>query len=423
MNHMNLEYLESLYNQFKSSPDSVGTEWKRFFEGVEFAKDGAFGLSEKELDVYHLITAYRNYGHFEADLDPLTNSVAPSDQLRLNKFNLKESDLNSKFQIGSIIGKPNATLAEIINHLRSVYCGTLTVQCAEALPDIRNWFIKEFEQNTTNFKLTADEKKEILSSVTNAEALEKFIHTRYVGTKRFSVEGGDATLPMLDRFTSQGAALGVQEIVVGMAHRGRINVLANYMGKNVGQMFADFNGPTELETPLEDYDGDVKYHLGYSKTKKTKNGDVEAHLAFNPSHLEAVNPVVLGMVRASQRRRNDTKERGSVLPILIHGDAAFAGQGVVMETFQMAHVRGYTVGGTVHLVIDNQVGFTTNPENGRSSHYSSDVAKVMAIPVLHCNGDDVEACIRAVDLAIRYRQEWKRDIVINIICYRRFGHN
>jgi 2-oxoglutarate dehydrogenase E1 component len=420
---MNLEYLESLYNQFKSSPESVGMEWKRFFEGVEFAKDGAFGLSEKELDVYHLITAYRNYGHFEADLDPLTNSVAPSDQLRLSKFNLTEADLSSKFQIGSIIGKPNATLADIIKHLRSVYCGTLTVQCAEALPDIRNWFIKEFEQNPTNFKLTAEEKKEILSSVTNAEALEKFIHTRYVGTNRFSVEGGDALLPMLDRLSTQGASLKIEEVVVGMAHRGRINVLANYMGKNVGQMFADFNGPTELEKPLEDFDGDVKYHLVYSKIKKTKHGEVEANLAFNPSHLEAVNPVVLGMVRASQRRRKDTKERNKVLPILIHGDAAFAGQGVVMETFQMAHVRGYTVGGTVHLVIDNQVGFTTNPENGRSSHYSSDVAKVMAIPVIHCNGDDVEACIRAVDMAVRYRQEWKRDIVINMLCYRRFGHN
>lgn len=423
MNHANLEYLESLYNQFKTSPESVGVEWKRFFEGVEFAKDGAFGLSEKELDVYNLISAYRNYGHFEADLDPLTNSVAPSDQLSLNKFKLSEKDLQSKFQIGSMVGKPNATLAEIISHLRATYCGNLTVQCAEALPDIRNWFIREFEQNPTNFKLTTDEKKEILSCVTQTESLEKFIHTRYVGTKRFSIEGGDAVIPMLERFTSQGAGLKVQEIVLGMAHRGRVNVLANYMGKNVGQMFADFNGPTELETPLEDYDGDVKYHLGYTKVKKTKHGEVEAHLAFNPSHLEAVNPVVLGMARASQRRRKDTKDRTSVLPILIHGDAAFAGQGIVMETFQMAHVRGYTVGGTVHLVIDNQVGFTTNPENARSSHYSSDVAKVLAIPVIHVNGDDVEACIRAVDIAIRYRQEWKRDIVINITCYRRFGHN
>jgi 2-oxoglutarate dehydrogenase E1 component len=423
MNHMNLEYLESLYNQFKTSPDSIGIEWKRFFEGVEFAKDGAFGLSQKELDVYHLISAYRDYGHFEADLDPLTNSVAPSEQLSLAKFKLSEKDLTSKFQIGSLIGKPNATLAEIIAHLKSVYCGTLTVQCAEALPDVRNWFIKEFEQNHTGYKLTADEKKDILTSVTRAESLEKFIHTRYVGTKRFSVEGGDALLPMLDRLTSKGAELKAEEIILGMAHRGRINVLANYMQKDIGAMFADFNGPTELEIPVEDFDGDVKYHLGYSKVKKTKFGEVEAHLAFNPSHLEAVNPVVLGMARASQRKRKDTKDRTKVIPVLIHGDAAFAGQGVVLETFQMAHVRGYTVGGTIHIVIDNQVGFTANPENTRSAHYSSDVAKVLAIPVIHCNGDDAEACVRAVDIAVRYRQEWKRDIVINMLCYRRFGHN
>lgn len=423
MNHMNLEYLESLYNQFKSSPDSVGLEWKRFFEGVEFAKDGAFGLSEKELHVYELISAYRNYGHFEANLDPLTNSIAPSDQLRLSQFKLSEQDLNSRFQIGSLVGKPNATLAEIIAHLKSVYCGKLTVQCAEALPDVRNWFIKEFEQNPTQFKLSNEDKKSILSSITNAESLEKFIHTRYVGTKRFSVEGGDALLPMLDTLVTRGSSLKVEEIIVGMAHRGRVNVLGNFMGKDIGQMFADFNGPTELEAPLEDYDGDVKYHLGYNKTKKTPHGQVDVHLAFNPSHLEAVNPVVLGMARAAQRRRNDTQDRKAVLPVLIHGDAAFAGQGVVLETFQMAHVRGYTVGGTVHIVVDNQVGFTTNPENSRSAHYSSDVAKVLAIPVIHCNGDDAEACIRATDIAIRYRQEFKRDIVINMTCYRRFGHN
>ena len=423
MNHMNLDYLESLYNQYKTSPDSVGIEWKRFFEGMQFAQDGAFGLSEKELHVYDLITAYRNYGHFEADLDPLTNSVPPSDQLHLSKFKLTEKDLSNPFQIGVLIGKPNATLAEIISHLRAVYCGKLTVQVAEALPEVRNWFIKEFEQNPTGFKLSADEKKDILNSVTNAESLEKFINTRYVGTKRFSVEGGDALLPMLDRIVSQGAALKTEEMIIGMAHRGRINVLANFMEKDIGQMFADFNGPTELESPLEDFDGDVKYHLGYSKTKKSANGNIDAHLAFNPSHLEAVNPVVIGMARAAQRRRLDTKERRRVIPVLIHGDAAFAGQGVVMEVFQMAHVRGYTVGGTIHIVVDNQVGFTTNPENGRSSHYSSDVAKVLAIPVIHCNGDDVESCVRAIDIAIRYRQEYKRDIVINMLCYRRYGHN
>lgn len=430
MNHLNLDYLESLYQQYQKSPESIELEWRRFFEGVDFSKDIAKGggVSEKELDVYNLISAYRNYGHYEAQLDPLTNTPPPSDQLRLSKFNLTDADLEQKFQIGSIVGLPGATLKEIVQHLRNVYCGKLTVQCAEALPDVRDWFIKEFEQSK-NFNLTADDKKAILASLTKAEALEKFIHTRYVGTKRFSVEGGDATLPMLDHLAQKGAALSdsVEEIVVGMAHRGRVNVLANFMGKDVAQMFADFNGPTELEKPLDDYDGDVKYHLGYKTTKNFTVGStkktVDCHLAFNPSHLEAVNPVVLGMTRALQRKRGDTKTRKKVVPLLIHGDAAFAGQGVVLETFQMAHVRGYTVGGTIHLVIDNQVGFTTNPENGRSAHYSSDVAKVLATPVLHCNGDDAESCVRAMDIALRFRQEWNRDIVVSLICYRRYGHN
>ena len=274
MNHMNLDYLESLYLQYQKSPESLELEWRRFFEGVDFSKDTGNslakgqGVSEKELDVYNLISAYRNYGHYEAQLDPLTNTPPPSDQLRLAKFNLSDADLEQKFQIGSIVGLPGASLKEIVQHLRSVYCGKLTVQCAEALPDVRNWFINEFEQSK-NFNLTADDKKAILGSLTRTEALEKFIHTRYVGTKRFSIEGGDATLPMLDHLAQKGAALSdsVEEIVVGMAHRGRVNVLANFMGKDVAQMFADFNGPTELEKPLEDYDGDVKYHLGYKTTK------------------------------------------------------------------------------------------------------------------------------------------------------------
>jgi 2-oxoglutarate dehydrogenase E1 component len=423
MNTQNLEYIESLYSQFKISPDSVSSEWKHFFEGVDFMKDGSLGLSEKELDVYHLISAYRNYGHFEADLDPLTNTPAPSDQLHLSKFHLTEKDLDQKFQIAKIIGKPDATLKEIISHLKSVYCGKLTIQCAEAVPEIRNWFLKEFEQNKSQFKLSADQKKEILKSITNAEALEKFIHTRYVGTKRFSIEGGDAMLPMMDHLVTKSSELKNEELVIGMSHRGRVNMLANFMNKDVAQMFADFNGPTELESPLDDFDGDVKYHLGYTKIKDVAGQKVECHLAFNPSHLEAVNPVVLGMARASQRRRQDTEKRKKVIPVLVHGDAAFAGQGVVMETFQMADVGGYTVGGTIHLVVDNQVGFTTSPENARSANYSSDVAKVLAIPVLHCNGDDAESCVRAMDIAVRYRQEWGRDIVINLTCYRRFGHN
>jgi 2-oxoglutarate dehydrogenase E1 component len=419
----NLDYIEQLYQQFKANPASVTADWKRFFEGVEFAADGSFGLSEKELDVYHLITAYRNYGHFEADLDPLTNTPHPSEQLSLSRFNLKDSDLDQTFQIGKIIGKANGTLREIIAHLRACYCGKLTVQVAEALPEVRNWFIKEFEQNRQNFKLSAQEKKDIFHSLTRAESLEKFIHTRYVGTKRFSVEGGDSLLPMLETLVARGTKLNVEEVVIGMAHRGRVNVLANFMGKALEYIFADFNGPTEMAEPVDDFDGDVKYHLGYKADKKTESGSCQVTLAFNPSHLEAVNPVVLGMTRAAQRRRGDTQTRKKVVPVLIHGDAAFAGQGVVAETFQMSQVKGYTTGGTIHIGVDNQVGFTTNPENGRSSHYCSDISKVIATPVLHANGDDVESCVRAMEIALRFRQEWGRDIVVNIVCYRRFGHN
>jgi len=422
-NRDNMEYIEQLYTQFKQNPNALALEWRKFFEGVEFASTGSFGLSEKELDVYHLISAYRDYGHFEADLDPLTNTPAPSDQLALKRFKLSEKDLDSKFQIGSIIGKPNASLRDIIAHLRSCYCGKLTVQCAEALPEVRNWFIQEFEKGKEKFKLTPEEKKNLFHSLTRAESLEKFIHTRYVGTKRFSIEGGDSLLPMMETLASRSLKLGAQEMIIGMAHRGRVNILANFMGKALEYIFADFNGPTELAAPIDDFDGDVKYHLGFSADKETANGKCRVTLAFNPSHLEAVNPVVLGMVRAAQRRRKDTEKRKTVIPVLIHGDAAFAGQGIVLETFQMANVKGYTVGGTIHIAIDNQIGFTTNPENSRSAHYCTDAAKVLATPVLHCNGDDVESCVRAMDIAMRYRQEWGRDIVVNMVCYRRFGHN
>jgi 2-oxoglutarate dehydrogenase E1 component len=419
----NLEYIENLYLQYENNPESVGLEWQRFFQGVDFGAVRGTGLSEKELDVYHLITAYRNYGHFEADLDPLSNTPAHSEQLSISKYNLTEADLESTFQIGSIIGKPNAKLRDIIAYLRSVYCGKLTVQVAEALPEVRNWFIQKFEQEKTTFKLSADEKKNLYHSLTRAESLEKFIHTRYVGTKRFSIEGGDALLPMMETLASRCLTLGAEELVVGMAHRGRVNILANFMGKALEYIFADFNGPTELTAPIDDFDGDVKYHLGYTCDKETANGKCHISLAFNPSHLEAVNPVVLGMARAAQRRRKDTEKRKKVIPVLIHGDAAFAGQGVGLETFQMSQVKGYTVGGSIHIAIDNQVGFTTNPENARSSHYCTDVAKVVGAPVMHCNGDDVESCVRAMDIALRYRQEWGRDVVINVVCYRRFGHN
>ena len=421
-NRNNLEYIEQLYSQYKTDPQSVANDWKMFFDGVEFAQGSSLGLSSKELDVYHLINAYRNYGHFEAQVDPLSNTQTPSDELSLNRFNLKESDLNQSFQIGSIVGKPNAKLKDIIAHLRQCYCGKLTVQCAEAMPNIRNFFIKEFELPST-FKLSQEEKISIHQTLVKTEGLEKFIHTRFVGTKRFSVEGGDALLPMLESLTAKAVKSGVEEIVFGMAHRGRLNVLVNYMEKKVGQLLAEFSGPVALTEKIEFYDSDVKYHMGAHVTKQTPFGPCEVTMAYNPSHLEAVNPVVIGMARAAQRIRKDTEKRRKVIPMLIHGDAAFAGQGIVAETLQMSQVRGYRVGGTIHLVIDNQVGFTTNPENSRSSHYASDIAKILAIPVLHVNGDDVESCLRAIDIALRYRQQFGQDIVINMTCYRRFGHN
>lgn len=421
-NRNNLEYIEQLYSQYKTDPQSVTNDWKMFFDGVDFAQGANLGLSSKELDVYLLINAYRNHGHFEAQVDPLSNSQTPSEELSLARFNLKESDLNQPFQIGSVIGKPNAKLKDIIAHLRQYYCGKLTVQCAEALPNIRNFFIKEFEQ-ASPFKLNAEEKVSIYNTLVKTEGLEKFIHTRFVGTKRFSVEGGDALLPMLEALTTRGVKSGVEEIVFGMAHRGRLNVLVNFMEKPVGHLLAEFSGPLELTEKIENYDSDVKYHMGAQVVKQTPHGPCAISMAYNPSHLEAVNPVVIGMARAAQRIRKDTEKRKKVIPLLIHGDAAFAGQGVVAETLQMSQVRGYRVGGTIHLVVDNQVGFTTNPENSRSSHYSTDIAKILATPVLHVNGDDVESCIKAIDIALRYRQQFGQDIVINMTCYRRFGHN
>ena len=417
----NADYIEQLYQQFKSNPNSVSVEWRKFFEGVEFGAEGGFGLSEKELNVYNLIEAYRNYGHFEADLDPLTNTIPPSDQLSLKRFNLTDADLDNKFQIGEMVGKKNGTLREIIQHLRTAYCGKISVQCSEALPEVRNWFFREFE-NTT-FKLSAAEKKSTFELLTKSETFEKFLHTRFVGAKRFSSEGADAVVPMMESLFQRCLPLGCEEVLVGMAHRGRLSILHNVMNRPVEALFTEFAGPMETEKPLEDFDGDVKYHLGHNTVRQTAAGPIQVSMACNPSHLETVDPIVLGMTRAAQRRRKDTKNRKKAIPVLIHGDAAFAGQGVVQECFQMAYVRGYTVGGTIHICIDNQVGFTANPENTRSSNYATDVAKILATPVLHVNGDDVEACVRTIDMAIRFRQEWGRDIVINLTCYRRYGHN
>ncbi|MES2856572.1 MAG: 2-oxoglutarate dehydrogenase E1 component, partial [Bdellovibrionota bacterium] len=423
LNQSNLAYIEGLYQNFRTNPESIQGEWRLFFQGVEFAKELSTesGLSLKELDVFRLINAFRDYGHFEANLNPLAGGAKSFPELSLHNFNLVDADLDAKFEVGSLIGKKGATLREILAHLRSCYCRTLAVQVAESMPTVRNWFITEFEQGGETWNLSPEQKKRIFEQIAKTESFEKFLHTRYVGKKRFSVEGCDSVIPILEHLTLKGSSLGVEEVVVGMAHRGRLNVLVNFMEKGIDGIFAEFEGVRDEYNSY--FDGDVKYHMGYSSDKKVPGGSVHLSLAYNPSHLEAVNPVVLGMVRAKQRRRKDTSERKKVVPILLHGDAAFAGQGVVAETLQMSMLQGYTVGGTVHIVMDNQVGFTAKPENTRSSPYASDISKILQTPVIHVNADDVEACVRAADIAIRFRQEFKRDIVINMIGYRRFGHN
>lgn len=420
INRANLEYIEQLYTEFKSNPDALALEWKSFFEGVEFAQEGKFGMSDKELAVFQLIQAYRNEGHLEADLNPLY-PVQANEALSLKRFGLTDKDLSAKFQVGSLVGKAGATLQDIIAHLKSLYCGKIALQAADANLKEQAWLIQQFE-NPAATKLSAEDKKQALTALTKAETLEKFVHSRYVGTKRFSVEGADSIIPMMETLVSKGAGLQVQEVYMGMAHRGRVNMLVNFFGKGEEYVFGDFNGPLELEKPVEGFDGDVKYHLGYVAEKKTANGNVKIQLAYNPSHLETVNAVALGQARAAQDQLGEGGAK-KVVPVLIHGDAAFAGQGIIQETLQMALVKPHTTGGTIHIVIDNQVGFTTSGKDTRSTRYSTDAAKMTFIPVIHVNGDDVESCVRAMDIAIRYRQEFGRDVVLDLLCYRKYGHN
>lgn len=444
MARANMEYIESLYQQYRSRPEDIDPYWQKFFEGFDYARQSPLqtdtidstessilangwakpgsetqAISSKELGVYNLIQFYRDYGHLKAKLDPLDIQVTRDQAFALENFDLSEDDLDKNFHVGAALGHGEKTLRQIIAHLEQAYCHTISAQLAECPPSVRRWFREEFEgESKTRF--SNEEKKQIYIQLARTETLEKFIHTRYVGTKRFSIEGGDALIPMLELLVTRGTKLALEEIVIGMAHRGRINVLANFMDKAIEAIFSEFDGTAYKDLG---FDGDVKYHLGYSSDKETPHGPCHISLAFNPSHLEAVDPVVCGMTRAKQRQRNDTKDRSKVIPVLIHGDAAFAGQGVVAETFQMSQLDGYKVGGTIHIIINNQIGFTTEPHHSRSTQYSSDASKTVKAPVLLVNGDDVEACVRAMDMALRFRQQFHQDVVIDLICYRRFGHN
>ncbi len=426
LNRPNMEYVESLWETYRTEPESLSAEWQKFFEGLEFAKHLGSSKSESStsstpseqslsLGAFQLLQAYRDYGHLKAQIDPLGIKKRNADVLSPERYGLSESDLNSSVDFG---GAGSRTLKELIEKLEDNYCGTLTVQVAACEPEVRQWFITEMENS--EFNLKPEQQKAILSQVARTESLEKFIHTRYVGTKRFSIEGCDALIPMLEHLSSESIKLGAEEIAIGMAHRGRINVLANFMSKNLENIFAEFDGKMGAS---EDYDADVKYHLGFVTDKHYDHGTCHVSLAFNPSHLEAVSPVVCGMVRASQRRRQDTELRKKVIPVLIHGDAAVIGQGVVSENFQLSQLPGYSVGGSLHIILNNQIGFTTNPDDARSTVYCSDIAKTIKAPVIIVNADDVEASVRAMDMALRFRQKFGQDIMIELSGYRRYGHN
>jgi 2-oxoglutarate dehydrogenase E1 component len=421
----NLEFLESQFQLFQQNPEAIDPHLRSFFDGVEFAQNFSGGgadaaHTQKELSVYRLITKYREYGHLLALLDPLQLQKPNADILSLHNYGLNESDLSKVFQAGEVVGLGPSTLEQIIEHLKRIYSGTLTCDVAGCEPEVQAWFQSEFESQRAHVQFTAEEKKSILHSLIRTESLERFIHSRFVGTKRFSIEGCDSLMPMLENLVTRGSALGIEEITIGMAHRGRVNVLANFMGKALELIFADFEGRV---IDNSGYAGDVKYHMGYSCDKTTPHGTCHVSLAFNPSHLEFVNPVASGIARAKQRKRKDTVQRKKVIPVLIHGDAAFAGQGVVSETFQLSQLDGYKVGGTLHIITNNQVGFTTFPRDSRSTRYSADTAKSIKAPVILVNADDVEACVSALDLALRFRQQFGQDVVIDLIGYRRFGHN
>ena len=373
--------------------------------------------------VAELINAYRIRGHLFANLDPLGLLQPPPPELEIGMFGLSEADLDKPFSTGDFAGDARTlTLREIVARLRRTYCRTLGVEYMHGEdPRIRKWLQERMESTGNEAQLSREQKLRLLSRLTDAETLETFLHKKYIGAKRFSLEGGESLIPLIDWIIEEFGERGGEEIVLGMAHRGRLNVLSNVLQKNVSDIFAEFE---DRDAELLLGRGDVKYHMGYSADRTTRGGKtLHLSLAFNPSHLEWVNTVVEGRVRAKQDRNGRDPERRKVMPVLIHGDAAFAGQGLVAECLNLANLEGYATGGTIHVVINNQVGFTTNPEDARSTPYSTDIARVLRAPVFHVNGEDPEAVVWAVQLAVEYRQTFQQDVLIDLYCYRKYGHN
>ena len=424
-----IDYIDKLYKEFQQNPESVDITWQKFFEGFEFSikKYGENGhaeveISPKEIQVSKLIHAYRARAHLRSNTNPVRKRKDRKAVLDLPDFGLSEADLDLEFDCGEEIGIGRAPLRKIIESLKKIYEDTIGFEFMFIRePEILQWFMKKIEHERLHVKPGDAEIKRILGKLNEAVVFENFLHTKYMGQKRFSLEGGETTIPALDAIINKGAELGVEEVVIGMAHRGRLNILANIMGKTYEQIFSEFEGGADPDLTMGD--GDVKYHKGFSSQIKTPAGKVvNLKLAPNPSHLEAVNPLVEGFARAKADAEYD-RQFDKIMPVLIHGDSAVAGQGIVYEVVQMSKLDGYYTGGTIHFVINNQVGFTTDFDDARSSIYCTDVAKIIDSPILHVNGDDPEAVLFCVNVAVEFRQKFHRDIFIDMVCYRRHGHN
>jgi 2-oxoglutarate dehydrogenase E1 component len=426
----NLDAVEAAYQRWRQDPESVTDDWRLFFEGFELGSAQGPALAEPRIDVLErtqtsvvrLIDAYRDLGHFLAHLDPLNEARTSYPLLELSEFGLDDSDLDRTFDTSYFVGLPRATLRELLKALKDTYCRTIGVEYQHIQDTrIRRWLQERMEPARNRPRFDRDKKVRILKGLHYAEMFERFLQTRYVGQKRFSLEGAETLIPLVEAIVEKAPGSDVREIVMGMAHRGRLNVLANILRKPYEEIFAEFE---ENFLPQSmDGDGDVKYHLGFSADRTTPGGGrVHVSLTPNPSHLEAVDPVVEGRTRAKQTKFGDAERRRG-LPLLIHGDAAFAGQGLVAETLNLSQLAGYTTGGTIHVVVNNQIGFTTAPADARSTTYCTDVAKMIQVPIFHVNGEDPEAAVYVAELALDFRQTFNRDVVIDMFCYRRHGHN
>lgn len=438
----NADYIDELYEQYLQDPMSLDEDWRQYFNSLnpnsgevshqairaqfrEMARHPALAVSapsassHKQVAVDELIMAYRRYGHLKANTNPIVKVDIEEPRLMLSHYGLSEADFNESFETKGILDRNTATLKEIYSRLQELYCGTIGFEFSTMANEKERLWLRHYaEKMLPNMRFSKDVKQNILNQLVASETLERYLDKRYVGQKRYSIEGGDSLIPMLDELTKRASEKNVKEMVIGMAHRGRLNVLLNIMGVPSQEIFDEFEGKHNYGLTS----GDVKYHRGYSRDVKTPAGPIHLSLMFNPSHLEFISPVAMGSVRARQERQANGN-RDYAIPIMIHGDAAFIGQGIVMETLSMSQTRAHFVGGSIHIILNNQIGFTTsNPHDARSSHYSSDLAKMLDAPIFHVNGDDPEAVVMVTQMALDYRMEFQKDVFIDLVCYRRHGH-